>query len=128
MSFLPKTGFGIFLLAAAATLYPVMTAPRMPSEAYPEASEDFGQSSNTASIPSESALDFDFFKTNVEAIFVKERPGHARCYACHSEPGRIFHLEKLSAGSVAWTESNRAGTFRRFPGLSHPVIPTPVCC
>jgi len=120
MSFLPKTAFGIFLLAAAASLYPVMTAPRVPSEAHPEASGDFGQSSNTASIPSESALDFDFFKANVEVIFVKERPGHARCYACHSEPGRIFHLEKLSAGSIAWTgEQSR----RNFQTISRLVTP-----
>src|SRR5215468_168789 len=103
MSFLPKTGFGIFLLGAAAILYPVIIAPRMPSEAHREPSADSEQSSNTASSPPENALDFDFFKSRVEAIFVKERPGHARCYGCHSEPGRIFHLERLSAGSIAWT-------------------------
>ena len=71
MSFLPKTGLGIFLLGAAASLYPVITAPRIASEAHPEPSADSGQSSNTASSPSESALDFDFFKSRVEAIFVK---------------------------------------------------------
>jgi YVTN family beta-propeller protein len=120
MSSLPKTGFGIFLLAAAASLYPVMPAPRMPSEAHPEPSADSGQSSNTASSPSESALDFDFFKSRVEPIFVKERPGHARCYGCHSEPGRIFHLEKLSAGSIAWTgEQSR----RNFQTVSRLVTP-----
>jgi len=27
--------------------------------------------------------DFEFFKTRVEPIFLKKRPGHARCYFCH---------------------------------------------
>ena len=46
MSFLSKTRFGIFLLGAAASFYPVMTAPRMASEASearPEPSVDSGQ-------------------------------------------------------------------------------------
>src|ERR1700693_6173721 len=47
---------------------------------------------------------FESFRGNVEPIFLKERPGHARCYGCHSEGNRAFHLVKLSAGSAAWTE------------------------
>jgi len=112
MCSLPKTGFGIFLLAAAASLYPVMTAPHMPSEAHHDPFVDSGLSSNTGSSPSEDALDFDFFKARVEPIFVKERPGHARCYSCHSEPGRVFHLEKLSSGSIAWTGEQSRRNFQ----------------
>ncbi len=33
------------------------------------------------------SLDFEFFKTRVEPIFLKRRPGHARCYVCHSPSG-----------------------------------------
>jgi hypothetical protein len=33
---------------------------------------------------SASALDFHVFKAKIEPIFLKERPGHARCYGCHS--------------------------------------------
>ena len=33
----------------------------------------------------EQSLDYDFFKSRVEPIFLKKRPGHARCYVCHSE-------------------------------------------
>jgi len=119
MRSLPQIGFGIFLLAAAG-LYPVMTAPHMPSEAHPDACADSEQSNDTSSTPSEDTLDFDFFKSRVEPIFVKERPGHARCYSCHSEPGRVFHLEKLSSGSIAWTgEQSR----RNFQTVSRLVTP-----
>src|SRR3984893_17575569 len=31
---------------------------------------------------------FESFKANVEPVFLKERPGHARCYGCHSEGNR----------------------------------------
>ena len=33
--------------------------------------------------PAAPALDFEFFKTRVQPIFLAERPGHARCIACH---------------------------------------------
>src|SRR5215472_13077913 len=126
MSFLSKTGFAIFLIGAAASIYAVITVPRMPSEASearPEPSADSGQSSSTASSPSESVLDFDFFKSKVEVIFVRERPGHARCYGCHSEPGRLFHLEKLSAGSIAWTEEQSRRNFQTVSRLVTPGHP-----
>jgi len=29
------------------------------------------------------SLDFEFFKARVEPIFLRDRPGHARCYSCH---------------------------------------------
>jgi len=45
-----------------------------------------------------------FFKTNIEPIFLRERPGHARCYGCHSLSNRVFHLETLPAGRTEWTE------------------------
>ena len=57
------------------------------------------------------ALDFAFFESKVEPIFLKERGGHARCYGCHSEATRIFHLEKLGAGSSDWTEEQSRRNF-----------------
>ena len=29
------------------------------------------------------SLDFEIYRTRVEPIFIKKRPGHARCVACH---------------------------------------------
>jgi YVTN family beta-propeller protein len=81
------------------------------------------------------ALDFHFFKTKVEPIFLKERTGHARCYGCHSEAPRIFRLEKLSAGTTDWTEDQSRRNFQNtvqqvVPGdpvrsrfLIHPLAP-----
>jgi YVTN family beta-propeller protein len=78
--------------------------------------------SQTASPPSTSdpeksiskshLLNFQSFKTDVQPIFLKERPGHARCYGCHSEPNRIFRLQKLSAGEAVWTEEQSRQNFQ----------------
>jgi hypothetical protein len=41
------------------------------------------------------ALSFEFFKTKVQPIFLKNRGEHARCYGCHILPNRIFRLDPL---------------------------------
>jgi YVTN family beta-propeller protein len=56
------------------------------------------------SVPASQALNFQSFKSNVQPIFLKDRPGHARCYGCHSESNRIFRLQKLLPGAADWTE------------------------
>ncbi|NDQ56490.1 MAG: hypothetical protein GZ088_05370 [Acidipila sp.] len=82
-----------------------------------------------------ATLDFQFYRTNVEPVFLKQRPGHARCYACHTEPRRAFHLEKLLPGSAGWTEAQSRLNFQNVlqhvaPGdpessriLMHPLAP-----
>src|ERR671924_2393319 len=55
-------------------------------------STNSGQSQEKGSASSKDIFDFDIFKSKVEPIFLKERPGHARCYACHSDPNRFFDL------------------------------------
>lgn len=54
---------------------------------------------------------FEIFKKEVEPIFLKERPGHARCYGCHILPGRVFHLQPLPAGSHRWTDEQSQRNF-----------------
>ena len=51
-----------------------------------------------------SSLDYTFFKTRVEPIFLKKRPGSARCYVCHEGANHALHLEKLPSGSTSWNE------------------------
>jgi hypothetical protein len=80
------------------------------------------------------ALDFEFFRTRVQPIFLAKRPGHARCYACHSQ-GTTFRLERLSPGASAWNDEQSRRNFeaaRNFvaPGdlkgsrlLTHPLAP-----
>jgi YVTN family beta-propeller protein len=85
--------------------------------------------------PTPSALDFQFFKSRVQPIFLKERPGHARCYGCHTASNRDFHLETLSPGSADWTDEQSQRNFQSalkqvVPGdsassrlLLHPLAP-----
>ncbi|MDQ1410012.1 MAG: hypothetical protein QOJ41_1747, partial [Acidobacteriaceae bacterium] len=67
---------------------------------------------------------FESFRANVEPIFLKERPGHARCYGCHSEGNRAFHPVKLSTGSTAWTEEQSRLNFQNVMQLVTPGDPT----
>jgi YVTN family beta-propeller protein len=58
------------------------------------------------------ALDFQLFKTTIEPIFLKERPGHARCYGCHALSNRVFHLATLSPGRPDWTDEQSRQNFQ----------------
>ena len=70
--------------------------------------------------PAAGGLDFAFFKTSVQPIFLKERPGHARCYGCHTASNRVFHLAVLSPGLADWTEEQSR---QNFQSASQLVIP-----
>lgn len=90
----------------------------------------------SASSSSDSdALDYQIFKTKIEPIFLKQRPGHARCYGCHILPNLDFHLEPLSPGSTEWSDVESKLNFQHVlehvvPGdptssrlLLHPLAP-----
>src|SRR6266851_4856567 len=66
------------------------------------------------------ALDFQVYKAAVEPIFLKERPGHARCYSCHTLSNKNFHLETLSPGSTNWTDVQSQ---RNFQNVVQQVVP-----
>jgi YVTN family beta-propeller protein len=122
---LRQAGFVVLLIAAAASLRLTMNAL---AKAYSFSqstvrSANAGQSKEAASAPSKEIFDFDFFKSMVEPIFLKERPGHARCYACHSDPNRIFHLEPLLAGAKEWTEEQSRRNFMTVTRLVAPGDP-----
>lgn len=63
-----------------------------------------------ASRPASPTLDYDFFKTRVQPIFLAKRPGHARCYSCHSQ-GTPMRLEELSPGAATWNEEQSRKNF-----------------
>ncbi len=83
----------------------------------------------------EAKANFEYFKSNVEPIFLKQRPGHARCYGCHVLANRTFHLEPLSAGKDQWSEGQSRKNIQMVltqvvPGeplssriLTHPLAP-----
>ena len=51
-----------------------------------------------------TGLDFEFFKQNVQPVFLQIRTGHAPCIACHTETNNNFRLQPLASGKTDWTE------------------------
>jgi hypothetical protein len=56
------------------------------------------------------SLDYEFFKTKVQPIFVARRAGHARCIACHVS-GTPLRLQPLAPGATTWTEEDSRKNF-----------------
>jgi hypothetical protein len=69
-------------------------------------------------------LDYEFFKTQVEPIFLESRAGHARCYACHGErSNNAFKLETLAPGAKSWSEEQSRKNFAAVSRLVAPGKP-----
>ena len=56
-----------------------------------------------AAAASAQSLDFEFYRTRVEPIFLKKRPERTRCVVCHSSGRRAFNIQPLKSGSTAYT-------------------------
>jgi len=71
-------------------------------------------------------LDYGFYKTRVEPIFLSRRAGHARCYACHAlgagegNAPAAMRLELLSPGTTTWNEDQSR---KNFDTVSRKVVP-----
>ena len=91
------------LLAALLTQYPATSTLR----------------AQAAAAPAASALDFEFFRTRVEPIFLARREGNTRCVACHSK-GTPMVLQQLSPGAATWNEEQSR---RNFQVVAARVIP-----
>jgi len=70
------------------------------------------------------ALDFQFYRTRVEPIFLTKKDGHTRCVICHAESNNHFRLEKLSPGAKAWTEEQSRKNFEMVSKLVNPGDPS----
>jgi hypothetical protein len=68
-------------------------------------------------------LDYDFFKSRVEPVFLTKRPDHARCYVCHVESNNALHLERLAPGAQAWSEEQSRRNFETVSQLVNPGDP-----
>ena len=55
-------------------------------------------------------LDYEYFKTKVQPIFLYKRPGHARCVSCHVS-GTPMRLQALDKGATTWTEEQSRKNF-----------------
>jgi hypothetical protein len=124
-----------------------MTAPLIRAQQPVGVAAQGGSPSTTS-----SSLDFEFYRTRVEPIFLKRRPDHPRCYSCHKavqdpqakepavDPGfipnagitsgtvavsaaSIFHLEWLLPGNTTWTEEQSRRNFEHVSTLVTPGDP-----
>jgi hypothetical protein len=77
--------------------------------------------SQPASSPAPSAsLDYEFFKTKVQPVFLARRPGHARCVVCHTFNNAAFKLVPLSPGSATWNEEQSRRNFELVKRVAMP--------
>jgi hypothetical protein len=71
-----------------------------------------------------AALDFEFYRTRIEPIFLKpRRPGEGSgnaCYTCHTKVASRLRLQPLSPGATSW---NEAQSRQNFEIVSRLVIP-----
>jgi hypothetical protein len=93
-------------------------APWDPVQAFVRVDSDVHAASQVGS-PSSPLLDYDFFKTRVQPIFVARRPGHARCVACHVLRTPL-RLQPLAPGSTAWSEEDSR---KNFDAVRRVVVP-----
>src|SRR5881394_1327147 len=56
------------------------------------------------------SLDFEYFKTKVQPIFLAKRPTHARCVSCHTS-GTPMRLQPLAPGAATWTDEESRKNF-----------------
>src|ERR1700691_5287126 len=68
------------------------------------------QESQAAS-SSASSLDYEYFKTQVEPVFLKKRPGRARCVACHASNNAPLRMVPLAPGETNWNEEESRKNF-----------------
>lgn len=76
-------------------------------------------SQQPASPSSSTTLDFEFFKTRVQPIFIAKRPGHARCIACHGQ-GTPLRFQPFSPGATTWNDDESR---KNFEAIQRVVVP-----
>jgi YVTN family beta-propeller protein len=103
-----RTKTHLVILVATLSSLP-LGAIRLPSstryqqEFLPPAPQEQVEKASNRAVQVPPAPDFETYRQHVEPIFLKQRPGHARCYSCHSLSNRVFHLEPLSPGATDWS-------------------------
>lgn len=75
------------------------------------------------SAPQSAPLDFEFFKAEVEPIFLEKRAGFTRCVVCHSDENAVGFLQPLGDGAMSWDEEQSRLNFAAVSGLVTPGDP-----
>ena len=68
-------------------------------------------------------LSYDFFKANVQPIFLKKRPGHARCIVCHAGANNAMRLTPLERGATDFTDEQSKTNFETVSRIVTPGKP-----
>ena len=68
-------------------------------------------------------LDYGFYKSRVQPIFLAKKDGHTRCIVCHAEANNHFNLQKLEPGATDWTEAQSRQNFQMVEKLVNPGDP-----
>jgi hypothetical protein len=111
---LPRIIFAGFVVATVVLLYASTPSATAQTPATPDAQTP--------------QLDYEFFKTRVEPIFLKKRSeDHARCYVCHQisrHGGGPLSLDMLPPGMSFWTEEQSRHNFEVVSKLVVPGNPS----
>jgi hypothetical protein len=59
----------------------------------------------------QQALSYEYFKANVQPIFLKKRPGHTRCIVCHAGASNAMRLTPLTTGAADFTDEQSKTNF-----------------
>ena len=79
-----------------------------------------GALTQAQSAPAESSLDYNYFKTKVQPVFLTKRAGHTRCVVCHTQNNAPFHLVPLTPGSASWDEAQSRQNFQLIQKVAIP--------
>ena len=66
-----------------------------------------------------ASLDYEFFKSNVQPIFLAKHPGHARCIACHGS-GTPLRLQPIAPGQSTWNDEDSRKNFEAVRRVAMP--------
>lgn len=66
-----------------------------------------------------TTLDFEYFKTRVQPIFLARREGHARCIACHTTASNM-RLQAVPAANAMWSDE---ASHKNFDAVRRMVVP-----
>src|SRR3954447_2782463 len=64
------------------------------------------------------ALDYEFYRSRVEPIFLAKKDGHTRCVVCHTESSNNFNLQKLDPGATTWADAQSRRNFAMIEKLA----------
>jgi hypothetical protein len=76
------------------------------------------------SVAGAQTLDYGYFKSNVQPIFLKKREGHTRCIVCHAGANNAMRLTPLAAGATSFTEDQSKANFETVSRIVTPGKPS----